>query len=284
MEELEFDFTDLFNQRSKAETQTLKMKESLEDATNQFSKKEMVLRTHIAHDAKLQKFMMTKLQKIILSVQEKDSKTKERTKPVETYVQSYNALVEANRESNLSQIGLAFTTNKRTNLVLMNYITDLHAQSNMLEISTENIKNDILMLEQARLHEEDSMNHLKELESELENHISLGDSLEEQRRVVQRAVDQLTASIRGLLDDGSVTVAADNIALCIGKLVENIHNLLIQANSETDEQSLQLANFALLPDIDTPTNSMSDIESAVDKEHSRTSSGSSFRSTASSRK
>jgi len=97
-------------------------------------------------------------------------------------------------------------------------------------------------------------------------------------------------------------------------LVENIHNLLINANSEADEQNLQSVNFALLPDIGTSTNSgtllffktnniksfsvgfyyhiqhtvcvftVVDIDAAVEKERSRTSSGGSFRSTSSSRK
>jgi len=67
--------------RSIAETQMLEMKESLEEEMRHFSKKMMNLRVIIEHDTKLQAFMKKKLQEIILSVQEKDSKKKGKILP-----------------------------------------------------------------------------------------------------------------------------------------------------------------------------------------------------------
>ncbi|XP_072241217.1 coiled-coil domain-containing protein 63-like [Leuresthes tenuis] len=287
MEKLEAGATAAFNQRSIAETHILEMKESLEEEMREFSKKMMNLRVFIEHDTKLQTFMKTKLQEIILSVQEKDSKKKERTKQLEMYRQCYRVLVEANGKSSLSQIGLTFARNKQTNLVLMNYITELHSKLNMLETSIAKMKSDVLILEQGNKQlEEQGMSQIKDLESELENHMNLADSLEEQRCGVQRTVDQLTASISALLEeiDEPVPVTSDNITHCIDMLVENINNLLINANSEADEQNLQSVNFALLPDVGTSANSVVDSEAAVEKERSRTSSGGSFRSTSSGRK
>ncbi|KAM4573438.1 coiled-coil domain-containing protein 63-like [Odontesthes bonariensis] len=287
MEKLEDGAIAAFNQRSNDDTQMLEMKESLEEEMRQFSKKMKELRVVIEHDAKLQTFMEKKVQEIILSVQEKDSKKKERTKQLEMYRQCYNALVEANGESNLSQIGLTFEQSKQINLVLMNYISELHSKWNMLETSIAKIKSDTLILEQGnKQHEEQGMSQIKDLESELENHTNLADSLEEQHCVIQKTVDQLKASISVLLDeiDEPVPVTSDNITYCIDMLVENITNLLINPNSEADEQNLYSFNFALLPDIGTYTNSVGDIEAAVEMERSRTSSGSSFRSTSSGRK
>ncbi|XP_054472091.1 coiled-coil domain-containing protein 63-like [Anoplopoma fimbria] len=254
-----------FNQRSEAETRMLEVKECIEVETAHFIRRRMQLKTLIAHDAKLQTFMETKLQEIFPLEEDEDSKKRKKqqqyqngVKKLEMYMQGHSTLVEVTGERDLHQIGLMFTQNEQKNFAHMQYLNELHDRRNMLKNKTEQLKSDILSLEEEnRGHEEQINSQLKDLESELEKFSCLSESLEKQCAVVQRTLDQLTTAISGLLDEimqEAVVVNLDNIAHFTSILEENISNLLIQANNVDDEQmelapqDMLLANSDLLPE------------------------------------
>ncbi|XP_069570414.1 coiled-coil domain-containing protein 63-like [Brachyistius frenatus] len=165
-----------------------------------------------------------------------------------------------------------FMENKRTTFSLMNYITELSYRRNMLKNRTDKMKSDIMFLERK---DEQSTNLMKDLELDLENSSRLADSLEEQVSVAQTTLDQLKVAISGLLDEiqENVTVTSDNMTHFICFL-ENIRNGIVE-----EQQELQLANFDLLPAIKCSNRNsavkVSDSESSVEKERSKSSSAAS---------
>ncbi|GLD69976.1 coiled-coil domain-containing protein 63-like protein [Lates japonicus] len=257
-EKLEERFSITFNQRSEAETRMLEATESIEVDTVHFAKRRMQLKTVIHHYGKLHTFMERKLQETIPLEEDEDSKRRKKqlqyetgVKKLEMYMQGHSTLVEVTGERDLRQIGHVFIQNEQKNFAHINYINELHNRGN----------SDLLFLEQeSRGHDEQSMSQLEKLESELKTYSCLADSLEEQRTVIQKSLDQMKTAITSLCAElmrESVTVTSDNITHLTSILEERIHNLLIQANSMGDEQmelppqKLLWANSDLLPELET---------------------------------
>ncbi|XP_068576741.1 coiled-coil domain-containing protein 63-like [Cebidichthys violaceus] len=248
-----------FNHRSKAETQMLKVKECIEVEIAQFLERGRELKRLITQDAKLLTFMETKRQEICPLEEDEDSVKRKKqqqyqngVKKLEIHMQAHRTLVEVTGERDLRKIGLMTTQDEQENMAYFRYINELHNRRNMLKNQTEQLKSDILSLEEKnRVHDEDS--HLKDLESELEKYSCLSESLEQQCAVVERTLDQLTTAISGLFEEimqEAVVINFDNIGHFIGILEESIGNLLIQANNVDDEQmasqNMLLANFDLV--------------------------------------
>ncbi|XP_044205404.1 coiled-coil domain-containing protein 63-like [Thunnus albacares] len=252
-----------FNQRSEAQT---RMKElEVRDGIEADTKRKMQQKILNVHNTKLRSFMEKKSQEIIPLKEEEDSKTRKKqqqyqsgVKRLEMYMQGHSTLVEVTGEKELCQIGQSFIQNEQKNFALINYINELHNRKNMMKICTGTKKSDIMFLEQEKnTHDEQNEGQFKDLESELEKYSCLADSLENQCALVQEALDQLKTAITGLVSEimpTAVIVTFDNIAHFTSILAQSISDLMIQANTEEDEQTglppqnLLLANFDLLPE------------------------------------
>ncbi|XP_034726551.1 coiled-coil domain-containing protein 63-like [Etheostoma cragini] len=259
-------FNVAFSQRSEAEIRMLELRECNEVETVLFAKRKMQLKTTIAHDVKRQTFMETKFQGMIPLEENKDPKKKKKqhqhengVKKLDMYKQGHSTLVRVTGERDLRHISHMFIQNEQKNFAHIGYINELHKRRNMLKNCTDNLKSDILFLEEENKgHDEQIKNLLKDLESELEKYSCLSDSLEKQCAVVQSSLDQLMTAISGLLDkimQEVVIVNSDNIVHFTSILEESISNILIQANNVEDEylvpEKMLLANSDLLPENET---------------------------------
>ncbi|XP_075952514.1 coiled-coil domain-containing protein 63-like [Anarhichas minor] len=229
-----------FNDRSMAETKMLKAKECIKVETAQFLERRREMERLITQDTKLLTFIETKHQEFLPLEEDEDSKKRKKQQRVE----AHRALLEVARERDLRQIDLMTTQDEQENMAYFRYINELHCKRSMLKNKTEQLKSDILSLEEEnRVHDEDSQ--VKDLESELETYSCLSESLEKQCAEVQRTLDQLMTAISGLFEEitqEAVVINSDNVAHFISILEETIGNLLIQAHPNTP-----LANFDLLP-------------------------------------
>ncbi|XP_042350942.1 outer dynein arm-docking complex subunit 1-like [Plectropomus leopardus] len=263
MERLEERISLALKQRSEAKNRMLEVREGIKAETDEFIKKRMQLKTAIAHGAKLQTFMETKLKEIIPLEGDKDSKKRKKqqqyesgVKKLEMYLQGHRKLVEVTGETDLGKIVPMFTEDEQKNFALVGYINELQNRRNRLKNCTDKMKSDILFLEEENKgHDEQINSQLKDLETDLERYSCLSDSLEEQCTAVQRTLDQLTTAICGLSHEimQEAVVNSDNIYNSISMLEERINNLLIQANNVEEEQTnsapqnILLANSDLLP-------------------------------------
>ncbi|XP_067444707.1 coiled-coil domain-containing protein 63-like [Thunnus thynnus] len=281
-----------FNQRSEAQTRMKELE--VRDGIEADTKRKMQQKILNVHNTKLRSFMEKKSQEIIPLKEEEDSKTRKKqqqyqsgVKRLEMYMQGHSTLVEVTGEKELCQIGQLFIQNEQKNFALINYINELHNRKNMMKICTGTKKactysceasgcteihicmfylcacvcvrqSDIMFLEQEKnTHDEQNEGQFKDLESELEKYSCLADSLENQCALVQEALDQLKTAITGLVSEimpTAVIVTFDNMAHFTSILAQSISDLMIQANTEEDEQTglppqnLLLANFDLLPE------------------------------------
>ncbi|XP_071351736.1 coiled-coil domain-containing protein 63-like [Trachinotus anak] len=240
MEELERRLSVTFNQRSEAETQMQKMRESMEEETLDFIKRRMELRTAIHHDAKLHTFMETKLQEIVPF--EEDADSKKRKKPLQY-------------QNGAKKLEM-YPQKEQGNIAYINYINELHNRRNTLRRLISKRKSDILFLEHKnKEHDEQSERELQELESELNKYRCMAASLEQQCTVVQKRLDQLKTAIASLYTEimqTPITVTSDNVVHVIGVLEERIIDILIQANDIGNEElevprlRVPLGNYGLL--------------------------------------
>ncbi|XP_062419908.1 coiled-coil domain-containing protein 40-like [Pungitius pungitius] len=253
----------LFERRIQVETRVLELEEDIKEETAQFTKRRSALKTLIARNGQLQNFMKTKLREFPPLEKDEDSKKKKKKTNVsgdenlEMYRQGYSTLVEVTGETDLCQMGLAIAQKEQKKCPLTKYINELHNRKHTLRNRTEQLKSDILSLEEEnRRHDDQIKSDLKRLQPELEEYGGQSEALEKQRAVVQRTLDQLEAAISGLLGDvmqEDVVVNPDDIVHYIGVLEERIVHLLLQANASEEKmrlfpQNMLLANFDLLPE------------------------------------
>nr|XP_040060536.1 uncharacterized protein LOC120835569 [Gasterosteus aculeatus aculeatus]XP_040060538.1 uncharacterized protein LOC120835569 [Gasterosteus aculeatus aculeatus] len=257
-EKLEQDLALLFDRRLHVETRISELEEDLKVETAQFMTRRSALETLI--NAQLQKFLKTKLRKFPPLEKNEDSTKKKNKTPhlngaenLEMYKQGYRTLVEVTGETELCQMGLVIAQKEQKNVTLTKYINELDNRKHMLTNKTEQLKSDILSLEEENRRHDDQIK--KHLQPELEENSCQSEALEKQHAAVQKTLDQLAAAISDLLGDVMrevVVVNSDNIVHNIGILEERVGHLLLQANNASNErimllQNMLLANFDLLP-------------------------------------
>ncbi|XP_056293670.1 uncharacterized protein LOC130208513 [Pseudoliparis swirei] len=236
----------VFTQRSAAATRTLAMEKGVAMETGQFVRRRSQLKTIIARDAKLQRFLQTKLQRSVpLEGDGRSKKRKEQRRVqagverLDMYVRAHRALLEVTGETDLRRIGLVFTRSEHQNLSYLGYVNELHGRSNALRSGAERLEREIWSLEeQNRGRDDQNQRRLQDLESELQASGRLSESLQQQSAALQAVLDRLAGGIAGLLDDITqevVVVNADNIVHFTHVLEESVVHLLVRSGVDGEQ-------------------------------------------------
>ncbi|XP_068450989.1 coiled-coil domain-containing protein 63-like [Clinocottus analis] len=234
-------------QRSEAQARMQEMRKRTQVETAKFLKRRAHLKTLITHETKLQTFMETKLQDIVIFEEDEESKNRKKqqqfenaVKKLEMYVQGHKTLLDTTGESDLRHIGLTFSQNEQKNFSYLRYVNELHNRRNMLRNQTETLKRDILSQEEEnRGRDEQRNSHGQDLDLKLASSSRLSASLQQQRSEVQASLDRLVAGISGLFHDimeEAVVVNFDNIVHLTGVLEERIVDLVEQINNKSHDQ------------------------------------------------
>ncbi|XP_078409115.1 coiled-coil domain-containing protein 63-like [Cetorhinus maximus] len=217
-----------YDQRMEAETRIHAVKERSAKDILLYNTEIKELMRIIDHEAKLKDFMLIKFRQLSREDHSKDKVGKKTAQEIEfdAYEDVYNQLKSLTGKDNLHSLGSEFVATEEKNYALFNFINEINIQLEHKQEKIQNIKNDILQIEnQRRESEEDLHNHIKEIEDALENTTQQINKYEIMQTQVNKTLDELKSSIESLSKKISCDLTPIQQKLCGNEGILNYNAL-----------------------------------------------------------
>ncbi|GCB67774.1 hypothetical protein scyTo_0015155, partial [Scyliorhinus torazame] len=198
MKEIVEESVQAYDQRMEAETRIHAVKERSAKDILLYNTEIKELMRIIDHEAKLKDFMLIKFRQLTREDHSKDKVGKKTAQEIEyeAYEEVHNQLKHVTGKDNLYSLGPEFVATEEKNYALFNFINEINIQLEQKQEKIQNIKNDILQIEnQRRQSEEDLHDRIKEIEDNLESTTQQINKYEIMQTQVNKTLDELKSGI-----------------------------------------------------------------------------------------
>ncbi|XP_051888477.1 coiled-coil domain-containing protein 63-like [Pristis pectinata] len=190
-----------YDQRMEAETRINAVKERSAKDILLYNTEIKELMRIIDHESRLKDFMLIKFRQFTKEDQSQDKIGKKTAQEIEyeAYEEVYNQLKHLTGRDNLYSLGNEFIATEEKNYALFNFINEINIQLEQKQEKIQNIKDEILQIQNQRGQSEAEMHRLiKELERALESTTQQTNKYERMYTHVSKTLDQLKSSVESL--------------------------------------------------------------------------------------
>ncbi|XP_069789460.1 coiled-coil domain-containing protein 63-like isoform X3 [Narcine bancroftii] len=201
MKEIVEESVQAYDQRMEAETRINAVKERSAKDILLYNTEIKELMRVIDHETRLKDFILIKFRSFTKEDNSKDKTLKKTAQEMEheAYEEVYKQLKRLTGRGNLYSLGSEFIATEEKNYALFNFINEINIQLEKKQEKIQNIKDEILQIQNQRSQSEEEMHKLiKEIEQTLENTTQQTIKYERMYTHVSKTLDQLKLNVESL--------------------------------------------------------------------------------------
>ncbi|XP_055511765.1 coiled-coil domain-containing protein 63-like isoform X2 [Leucoraja erinacea] len=201
MKEIVEESVQAYDQRMEAETRIHAVKERSAKDILLYNTEIKELMRVIDHETKLKDFILIKFRHFSKEDHSQDKISKKTAQEIEyeAYEEVYNQLRHLTGRDNLYSLGGEFIATEEKNYALFNFINEINIQLEHKQEKIQNIKEEILQIQNQRRQSEEDMHKLiKEIEHSLEDTTQQTNTYERMYIHVSKALDELKSNVESL--------------------------------------------------------------------------------------